>query len=191
VRLKREYITAIFYLTISACASAPSYPDLYKSDPLLSNAETVTELSKQEVLNSLLEGRSNWEKKEPGHYKYIVSASAYFVWHISYGPNEVEVKDGQVVKVTYRGKSRPKFPNGYVLPKDDWKNFSIESYFSRSEIFLTGNKDLIGDDWEDERFWFIIDYESDFGYPKMIARNDPYDYHGEHVFRIGYFEVIQ
>jgi len=157
----------------------------------LSQGVTVDENSKDEIFDRLQSGKKDWEKREPSHYKYIVLASGYFVWHISDGPNEVEVKDGDVVKVTYRGKSRAKYPNGYVLPKEDWEDFSFESYFSKAELFLNTQTDLVGDGWSDERFWFVIDFDANSHHPNFIARNDPTDYHGEYVVRIGYFEAIE
>ena len=155
-------------------------------------AVDITKKSKPILLEELAMKQAEWRAKEPNHYRYFYTNSSYFICSVSCGPLEVEVLDGEVVKVTYRGKRRAGLLSGDILPKTDWDRYGVDQLLSNELKFIQNAKPLSGDGWtEEDRLTTYIDYDSEWGFPSIIASEHPYDYHGESVTMIYDFRPLE
>jgi len=184
------FFLATFVLT--SCASQPVYPLPEATVDAREAAVDITEKSKPILLERLEAKKAEWKTKEPSHYKYFYTNSSYFVCGVNCGPLEVEVKDAKIVSVIYRGKRRGGFLSGDVLPKDEWFKYGIVQLLSKEVEFIQNAKPLSGDGWtEDDRLTTYIDYDTEWGFPRIIASEHPYHYHGKSKTVIYDFQLFE
>ena len=168
------------------------FPRLYDASVTADDIVIVTQNTRMAVLSELTESQLNWARNEPRHYKYVLIYTTYFMCMPSCGPNEVEVKDGEIISARFLGRSGFDVRKGEPLPEKYWQALSIHWQLNELEKFVESAEftELAPSDRFDQT-WVHIEYDPILSFPTLIRRNDPMDNHGNHTTRIGYFEVIE
>ena len=113
--MKWNWLVIFSIPVLSACKTLPEIPFPKSADFWEGEGIVLVEHSKSSEVAKIDKKHEFWLTNAPTHYRYVVSQSCYCLFGPSYGPNDVEVRDGKVVKVTYRGETRDGFESGDSL----------------------------------------------------------------------------
>ena len=171
MRIALNLLTPLF---ICACSSVPEHPFPEKEfNRIETNGEALTKALAIEFKKSFELNSYKWKSIEPLHYTYMIAGSGWYQFPPAYGPNEVEIINGEVVKITYRGEEWAGYKSGDKI-RDTLKfKYSIDDMFARVSNVLdeaiSGNKGPRRKGTPN----FTIEYHPEYNFPVKIAFDDP------------------
>ena len=180
-------------VTLSACATAPEFPYPAEAISFLeSDGISLTVENKLAEVGEVEQAYKAWQNNAPNHYSYVIAQSCYCLYGPAYGPNEIEVKAGEVVRVTYRGETRDGFRSGDSLEGENAiLNESIDGIFERLIKSIDTPHSIGGVKRPYPPSRYSIEYESTYGFPVKTAYEDKSRSHGEWVLIVQDFKLIE
>lgn len=183
---------AIFVaLFAPACTSLPEYPYPLSAEFMPAEGETLTPEVIAQHMQSIEANYAKWKALRPDHYKYIIAKSCYCLYGPSYGPNEIEVRDDVVVRVTYRGEERDGFHSGQKISDPRATDYSIEQLFERAITALEYAKPNEPNERRRGVPRFLIEYDKLYYFPKKVAFDNPSTADEEWVIVVENMRIIK
>jgi len=158
---------SLFGLSLSACAGSPQYT----SSNALSDESLLTEDRRKFMVAELNSQREIWVKNTPKNYTYSISNHCFCPRGYETGPNNIRVKNHQIVSVIFQEDSKI----GYIgNPRDrsDYKlDNSIVEMFDLVGKILEPNGDNSWSKYKDREVYFAVKYDKIMGFPIEISHH--------------------
>ncbi|MEP3888862.1 MAG: DUF6174 domain-containing protein [Hellea sp.] len=156
---------ALLFFALAACQSAPKA--VPKNTP--SDKSALTEKQRITLRSEMKSQHELWKKSKPIHYKYAISQICFCLYDYDFGPNEIEVKNGQIVRRVYRGPRQDDIKTGEELPVGSGISHSIEEVFEIVDKILVPQITTSQYTSQRPEETLTIKYDNTYGFPNMVS----------------------
>lgn len=139
-----------------------------------------------------------WNRNRPKHYQYVISKTCFCFDAPTYGPNEIEIKNGEIIRITYRGETRDGFKAGDSLIDESATAYTIDELFAKANEIVSGKRRssiarIRSQNSEDRKVnrRFLIEFDPIYGFPKRLGYDEDIVADEEWSILIENFKVIR